>query len=1126
MYLRSLSSRVLAVPSALLCLALLASAPPARAERLDPALFAGLKARAIGPAAMSGRVSDVEVVESDPEVMYVGAAAGGVWKTVNGGTTWEPIFDDQPVASIGDIAVFQANPAIVWVGTGEGNVRNSVSIGNGIYRSLDGGRTWKHLGLAETEHIHRVVLHPTNPDVAWVAALGRLWGENPERGVFKTADGGKSWRKVLAVDDKTGAAELVQDPSNPDHLFAAMWQFRRWPWGFRSGGPGSGLHVSHDGGESWTKLGTAEGLPAGDLGRIGLAFSRSNPTVVYALVENSGKNAILRSDDGGRKFARVHDEDPDVTERPFYYADLKVDPAWPHRVYSLTSRLRVSEDGGRTWKGLGRSRDIHGDFHALWIDPRNPELLVSGSDGGIGISRDRGETWAFVGNLPLGQFYHVAVDMDVPYHVYGGLQDNGSWRGPNTTRESGGLLNAHWDRVGFGDGFDVRPDPASSRRGYSMSQGGNLLRWDLDKGERKSIRPADPAPGSAPGSEGEELRFNWNAALAVDPFEPGTIYYGSQYVHRSRDRGDTWQTISPDLTSDNPEWQQKDETGGLTPDVSAAENHTTLVALAPSPVERGVLWAGSDDGRLHVTRDGGATWTSVEKNVRGVPASTWIPHIEPSRFDAASAFVVFDNHRKSDFETYVYRTDDWGRTWTRLAAGRDSGVRGYALAIAQDTVDRDLLFLGTEFGLWASVDGGKAWMPWRHGVPTTSVMDLVVHPRDGDLVIGTHGRALYVLDDLTPLREATAERLAEPLHLFGIADARLSRGNMGSGPSSPGTAEFKGETEPAGALIAYSLDLPGLPTADAPALAAGKTGNDGKKSARGAAEEKPAEEKPAATPPTAAPPGEEDVPAPGAAAEESDDEAGTGKDGKKKEPEVAIEISDAAGKVVRKLTGPAKRGVQRVAWDLGRDKLKEPPREVPEWRRNQSGPQVAPGTYTVTVRFRGHEAKGAVRVLPDPAGSADAAAWQGREAALGRAAALQERTVAAIERLLATRADLDTAVAKARKLGDDKPARQEMKDVLAAGKTLRASLDGLERELWVPPGTKGLLRDRDLFSKVQGVVSVLDSSWDAPSANHEARLREAEAEAEAVLAKVEALYAGEVAQFRDKVRAAGIGLLE
>ena len=1060
---------------------------------------------------MSGRVTDVEAVESNRDVMYVGAAAGGVWKTENGGTTWEPIFDDQPVASVGDLAVFQGNPAIVWVGTGEGNVRNSVSIGNGVYKSLDGGRTWKHLGLAETERIHRVVLHPTNPDVAWVAALGRLWGENPERGVYKTTDGGKSWRKVLGVDEKTGCAELVQDPANPDKLFAAMWQFRRWPWGFRSGGPGSGLYVSHDGGESWKRLGIAEGLPAGDLGRMGIAISRSNPEVVYTLVENRGRNAVLRSDDGGRSFKRVHDEDPDVTERPFYYADLKVDPAWPHRLYSLTSRLRVSEDGGATWEGLGRSRDIHGDYHALWIDPRDPRYMVAGNDGGLGISHDRGETWAFVANLPLGQFYHVAVDMDSPYHVYGGLQDNGSWRGLNTIRDDSGLTNFQWERIGMGDGFDARPDPQESRRGYSLWQGGRLVRWDLDKGERKMIRPADPGPDEAGR---EELRFNWNTALAVDPFEPATVYVGSQYVHKSTDRGETWQIISPDLTTDNPEWQKTDETGGLTPDVSAAENHTTLVALAPSPVQKGVLWAGSDDGRLHVTRDGGATWTSVEKNVRGVPANTWIPHIAPSPHDAASAFVVFDNHRRSDFEPYAYRTDDWGRTWTRLVPERGSDVRGYALAIVQDPVDRDLLFLGTEFGLWVSTDGGKAWMPWRHGLPTTSVMDLAIHPREGDLVVGTHGRALYVIDDLGPLREATSESLAAPLHVFRIADARLSRSNMGSGPGrSAGSAQFKGEVEPYGALIAYSLNLP-------------ETSKD--KASRDKEAAKPTPEAAAggaATPPAAPPAEEEDVPATGAP-EAGEEEAA----GRKKEPEVAIEIADASGKVVRKLTGPARRGIQRVAWDLGRERYRQPPREVPEWRRNQAGPQVAPGTYTVTVRFRGQEAKGTVQVLPDAAAGSpqEAAAWQRREAALGRAAALQERTVAAIERLIATRADLDAALAKARKAGagEDGGAGAAHQELIAAGKALRTRLDGLERELWIPPTTKGLLRNRDLLSKVENVVSALDSSFDPPNAAHEAHLRQMEAAAEALLGQVEAFYTGDVARFREQVRAANIGLLE
>jgi photosystem II stability/assembly factor-like uncharacterized protein len=1061
----------LTAPALLPLVALLSLiALPAAGERLDPARFAGLKARAIGPAAMSGRVAAVEAVESNPAVVYVGAAAGGVWKTANGGTTWEPVFDDQPVASIGALAIFQANPAIVWAGTGEGNVRNSVSFGGGVYRSRDGGRSWQHLGLEATERIARIVLHPTDPDTAWVAALGRLWGANPERGVYKTTDGGKSWRQVLKVDAKTGAADLVLDPANPDKLYAALWQFRRQPWGFQSGGPGSGLYVSHDGGESWQRRGADDGLPAGDLGRIGLAVSRSNPEVVYALVENSAKNAVLRSDDGGRSFKKVHDEDPDVTERPFYYAEIKVDPAWPNRLYSLTSRLRISEDSGKTWKLLGRSRDIHADFHALWIDPRDPSHLIAGSDGGLGISRDRGESWDYVGNLPLGQFYHVAVDLDDPYHVYGGLQDNGSWRGPNTTRDDSGLRNADWERIGFGDGFDARPDPQSSRRGYALWQGGNLLRWDLDKRERKLIKPADPAPDPNSGSTREDLRFNWNAALAQDPFEPATIYLGSQYVHRSRDRGETWEIVSPDLTTDNPEWQRPDESGGLTPDVTAAENHTTLLAIAPSPVQQGVLWTGSDDGRVHVTRDGAKTWTSVEKNVRGVPEHAAIPHIEPSRFDAAVAFVVFDDHRRGDFKPYVARTDDWGRTWTRLATPE---LRGWALSIVQDPVDRDLLFLGTELGLWVSFDGGKAWMPWRHGVPTTPVADLAIHPREGDLVIATHGRALYVLDDLTPLREATAAVLAEPLHLFSTAEVRLSRGNMGSGPGNAGTNEFKGETQPYGALLTYSLNLPGQP---------GLPGADEKK-----------------------------------------ESGGDGK-GDAKKPEVAFEIADASGKVVRKLTGPAKQGIQRVAWDLGRDKLKEPPRDTPsERRRSDSGPQLPPGTYTVTARFQGREAKGTVRILPDPTGPQDPAAWERREAAIRRAAGFQEATAAAVERLIAARADVTTAIAKARKAGDGNPAAKEL---ATAGEALKAKLEALERELWIPPGTKGLLRDRELYSKVQGLVGLIDSSWDPPNATHEARLTRMDADVKAAQAEVDALFAGDVATFKAQMTAAGIGLLE
>ncbi|HVE69213.1 MAG TPA: hypothetical protein VNB64_11580, partial [Solirubrobacteraceae bacterium] len=705
-----------------------------------------------------------------------------------------------------DVALFQPNPQIVWVGSGEGNVRNSVSIGRGVFRSLDGGRTWSHLGLEATERIARVVLHPTDPDTAWVAAMGRLWGENAERGVFKTTDGGKSWRKVLYLDERTGAADLAIDPGNPNKLFAAMWEHRRWPWLFRSGGAGSGLFVTHDGGATWRELTPREGLPEGPLGRIGLAVAPADPQVVYALVEAEEKGVVLRSDDGGRSFQEVS-SDPEATERPFYYADLRVDPLWPNRVYSLTSRLRVSDDGGRTFKLLGRSREIHGDFHALWIDPRDPTRMVAGNDGGLGISHDRGATWSFVENLPLAQYYHVAVDMDDPYNVYGGMQDNGSWRGPNAVREDGGVRNQHWQRVGFGDGFDVRPDPADSRAGYSMWQGGNLLRWDLASGATSYVRPPEPSPGT-----GEELRFNWNAGLAIDPFEPATVYYGSQYLHRSTDRGRTWETISPDLTTDNPEWQKQEESGGLTPDVTGAENFTTIVAIAPSPLERGLLWVGTDDGRLHVTRDGGKSWTSIEKNLRGVPANTWIPHVAPSPHAAGTAFVVFDNHRRSDFAPYVVRTDDFGRSWKSLAT---KDLDGYALAIAQDPVDPALLFLGTEMGLWVSIDGGRRWLRWRHGIPTVSVMDLLVHPRDGDLVVATHGRAAYVLDDVGPLRTLDEAALRAPVHLFPVADARpyFLRQPSGAGRGG-GAGTFRGENEPYGAILTYALDRPGLPHPD------------------------------------------------------------------------------------------------------------------------------------------------------------------------------------------------------------------------------------------------------------------------------------------------------------------------
>ena len=1064
------------------------------AAAVDPDLLAGLKARSIGPAAMSGRVAAVASVPGQPDLVYVGAATGGLWKSVNGGVNWQPVVDDQPVAAIGAVALSPDSPEVVWVGTGEGNPRNSASVGDGVYRSLDGGKTWQHLGLEKTERIHRILLDPRDPKVAYVAALGRMWGENPERGVFKTEDGGKSWKKILYVDERTGAADLVMDPKNPNKLIAAMWDYRRWPWSFRSGGPGSGLYVSNDGGETWRRGTEDDGLPKGNLGRIGVAFAPSDPRIVYALVE-AEETALVRSEDGGLTWRTVNSE-PGVSPRPFYYADIRVDPADPNRVYRLASTLDASDDGGRSFRAIAPFRAVHPDHHALWIDPQNPKRLINGNDGGVAISHDRGRSWQFVGNLPLAQFYHVRVDDAVPYNVYGGLQDNGSWKGPSSIWEGGGIRNFHWQEVDFGDGFDTVPDPRDPMRGYALSQGGYLIRWDLRTGERKDVRPEPPA--GFEDAEDIKLRFNWNTGLAVDPFEPDTIYLGSQFLHKSTDRGDTWTAISPDLTSNRAEWQKADESGGLTIDASGAENFTTIIAIAPSPKARGVLWVGTDDGRLHVTRDGGKTWSSVEKNVRGVPDNTWIPHVTPSPHDAGTAFVVFDDHRRSNWTPYVQKTTDFGKTWTSLAT---ADLKGYALAIVQDPVDPDLLFLGTEFGLWVSLDSGRKWMKWTHGIPTVSVMDLVIHPREHDLVIATHGRSLYVIDDIRPLRTLSEETQKAPLHLFETADARQVRMGQGSGGRFLGTGEFRGDSRPYGALLAYSLSGPGLPHPD---------------------EEKERERKEA-----------ERAKAPVASADKDKEEAG-GRGGRGKKPEVEIQILDASGKLVRTLKGPAVQGVNRAVWDLRRDPFKRPATQQPidedmPWRQGR-GPEVPPGTYTVRVKHGERQAEGTVRVVPDPRITRTEADRRANYEALGRAGALQDKTVDAIDRVVRTRVDVDAVTARLRKVDADAKSKadregtkpEDHKDLLADAGKLKKKLETLERTLRQPEGFGGILPDTDVESRVNYVSGSLASSWDAPTPAQLAYLAAAEKHLQAAVADLNRLFAEDVAPFRAKVKEAGV----
>lgn len=859
-------------------------------SQLDMDVFSGMKARSIGPAGMSGRVASIDAVVSNPAIIYVGAATGGIWKSTSGGVTWEPVFDDQPVSSIGAVSIFQRNPSIVWAGTGEGNPRNSMGVGNGIYKSLNGGKTWVHSGLSETERIHRIVFDPGNPDTVYVAALGKAWGDSSQRGVFKTLDGGKTWEKILYVNQSTGCADLVMDPGNPQKLFAAMWEYRRWPWFFTSGGKGSGLYVTYDGGKKWQKITSQQGLPKGDLGRIGLGIAKSNPNVVYALVE-AKKSALCRSEDGGHSWTMVNDK-KNVNPRPFYYADIRVDPKNENRVYSLQTSLMVSDDGGKTFKRIaGR---VHSDHHALWIDPNNSDHIIDGNDGGVAISYDRGKKWRSIENLPLAQFYHINIDMAIPYNVYGGLQDNGSWRGPGDVWENGGIRNHHWAEVGFGDGFATLIDPKDPNVGYSMIQGGILMRFNTATGEKMFIRPDGP--------DNVKLRFNWNAGIAIDPTDESTLYYGSQFLHRSTDRGESWEIISPDLTTNDPNKQKQGESGGLTKDVTSAENHTAILTIAPSPVQQGVIWVGTDDGNVQLTTDGGKSWVNVIKNIKGLPANTWCPHIEPSKFDAKEAFVVFDDHRRSNWATYVFKTRDFGKTWTSLTKN-DPTLKiknlnwGFAHVIEQDPVKRDLLYLGTEFGLWISFDGGRFWNRWTHGLPTCPVRALIVHPRDHDLVIGTHGRAAYILDDIRPFRSVSDNVLKNPLHLFEIPPAFQHQVKQSGGSHFTGDGMYSGESKKYGALLTYLY-------------------NPGKV------------------------------------------------DKSEKEKAVKLQVIDESGKIIWSADGPKKKGINRFVWNLRTKGITLPGFEMIA-EIFPPGISVVPGEYTVKITAGDREASETVLVKAD-----------------------------------------------------------------------------------------------------------------------------------------------------------------
>ncbi|SFF27846.1 WD40/YVTN/BNR-like repeat-containing protein [Thermoflexibacter ruber] len=714
-------------------------------------LFGSMRARQIGPALMSGRITDIEGHPTDSRIIYIGTAGGGVWKSTDGGVIFKPIFDKH-IQSIGAVAVDPKTPdKIVWVGTGEVWTRNSVSIGDGIYKSEDGGQNWTKMGLEKSERISSIQIDPNNPSTIYVGVLGNLWGNSTERGVYKTTDGGKTWEKILYVDETTGCSDLSIDPKNPNILYAAFWEFRRTAYSFSSGGTKSALYKSTDAGKTWQKI--HNGFPTGKLGRIAVAIAPSNTNILYAVIESEKPESkgLYRSDDGGQNWKFLNG-DFELTVRPFYFSRIVIDPKNPDIICKAGLNGSISRDGGKTFRQHG---GVHSDIHDYWFDINNSNMLFVATDGGLYRSWDGGNVFEMVKNVPVSQYYHVSVDNSKPYKIYGGLQDNGSWYGPSES--PGGIENRDWFSVGAGDGFRVYRHPTKPNIIYSEMQGAeNIWRYNTDKQQSKIIKPY-------PTDEKEKLRFNWNTPIQISPHKPDRLYVGSQFLHRSDDMGETWVKISPDLTTNDKKKQDQENSGGISVDNSGAENHCTIFTIAESPLDENIIWVGTDDGNLQLTTDGGKTWTNLIANVPNLPKNTWTYHVEPSRFDKNICYVVFEGHTQNDMTPYVYKTTDMGKTWKSLVT---PDIKGFTRNIKEDLENPNLLFLGTEVGLFITVDGGQNWSQFTNNMPSVAVHYITIHPETNDLVMGTHGRGIIIIDDISPLRQITNENISKNVYFF------------------------------------------------------------------------------------------------------------------------------------------------------------------------------------------------------------------------------------------------------------------------------------------------------------------------------------------------------------------------
>ncbi|MHB0968684.1 MAG: VPS10 domain-containing protein [Thermoanaerobaculia bacterium] len=871
--------------------------------------FSGLTLRSIGPAVASGRVSDIAVHPARKSTYYVAVASGGIFKTVNSGTTWTPVFDNEGSFSIGCLAIDPKDPLVVWAGTGENNSQRSVAYGDGVYKSTDGGKSWQNVGLKSSEHIGKIVIDPRNSDVVWVAAQGPLWSPGGDRGLYKTTDGGRTWKRVLSISENTGVSDVVLDPRNPDVAYAASYQRRRHVWTLIDGGPESAIHKTRDGGATWTKV--SKGLPEEDLGRIGLEISPADPNILYAIVEAANKKSgFFRSTDGAASWERRSDY---VSTSPQYYQEIIADPKNPDRVYSMDTWMHVTDDGGKTFRKVGEDAK-HVDNHSLWIDPADTNYLLAGCDGGVYESFDRGATWNYKSNLPIMQFYKVAVDNAKPfYNVYGGTQDNNTLGGPSRTISDSGIVNSDWFVTTGGDGFQTRVDPEDPNIVYSQSQHGYLVRYDRRTGETIDIKPRE-----AKGEEG--LRWNWDSPLIISPHSHTRLYFASNRLYRSDDRGDTWKAVSPDLTRGIDRNKLK-VMGKVWPIEAVAKNASTsfygnVVALSESPLEEGLLYVGTDDGAIQVSEDGGANWRKLEK-FPGVPDMAYVSRLEASQHEADVVYAAFDNHKMGDFKPYVLRSADRGRTWVSVSG--DLPQRGTVYALVEDHVKRDLLFAGTEFGVYFTLDGGKKWIQLKGGMPVIQVRDLAIQKRENDLVVATFGRGFYILDDYTPLRAVTPELLKSEATLFP-ADRTAwmfipSTPLGGRGKAFQGDAYYTAPNPEFGAVFTYYLRDELKAKQKTRREQQAKLDKEGK---------------------------EVSYPAWDALLAESREE----------EPAIVVTIADEEGNVVRRMSAPAKAGFHRIAWDLRYPaatptELKpEPPGpfDVPP-----RGPLAAPGRYTVSI---------------------------------------------------------------------------------------------------------------------------------------------------------------------------------